>query len=175
MEIRILEKNEQESIYIDAYNMLEAADNEFVPPLSSRSSSTQHDFSKTAKNNGGIKQYFNQLKNQRFAAVFEDKELIAFVSYKENYTCEEITPDELPNIYLSTLVVSPKARGKGVTTKLYAKLFSEYEKVNIFTRTWSTNIAHIKILDKYGFQTIKVLKDDRGNGIDTVYFKKSHI
>jgi ribosomal protein S18 acetylase RimI-like enzyme len=70
-------------------------------------------------------------------------------------------------------VVSPKARGKGVTTALYQKLFTEYEKVNIFTRTWSTNFAHIKILGKYGFEVIKILKDDRGIGIDTVYFKKA--
>ena len=49
MEIRILEKEEQQSIYDDAYKMLEAADNEFVPPLSSRSSSTQRNFSENLK------------------------------------------------------------------------------------------------------------------------------
>lgn len=174
MEIRILEKEEQQSIYAEAYKLLEAADNEFVPPLSSRDSSTQQDFSKTAKSDS-IEKYFEQLKVQRFAAVFEEDELIAFVSYKENYTCSEISKSELPNIYLSTLVVSPKARGKGVTKALYGRLFSYYEKVNIFTRTWSTNIAHIKILEKYGFEVIKVLKNDRGNSIDTVYFKKAHI
>ncbi len=173
MEIRILGRQEQQNIYTDAYEMLSAADNEFVPPLSSRSSSTQQDFSKSDKNDS-IEKYFEQLKSQRFAAVFESGELIAFVSYKEDYTCPEISAKELPNIYLSTLVVSPKARGKGVTTALYKTLFSEYENVNIFTRTWSTNIAHIKILQKYGFDVIKVLKNDRGNGIDTVYFKKSH-
>ncbi|MBR2937852.1 MAG: GNAT family N-acetyltransferase [Oscillospiraceae bacterium] len=173
MEIRILDKEEQQRIYPEAYEMLAAADNEFVPPLSSRSSSTQQDFSQSATNDSII-QYFDQLKTQRFAAVFEDGALIAFVSYKENYSCREIAPEELPNIYLSTLIVSPKARGKGVTTALYKKLFSEYENVNIFTRTWSTNTAHIKILDKYGFEVIKVLENDRGNGIDTIYFKKSH-
>ena len=172
MEIRILERKEQSSIYDEAYELLVAADNEFVAPLSSRSSSTQQDFSKTVNANS-IELYFEQLKSQRFAAVFEDGEQIAFVSYKEDYTCPEIAPEDLPNIYLSTLVVSPKARGKGVTTKLYAKLFSEYESVNIFTRTWSTNFAHIKILEKYGFEVIKVLENDRGNGIDTIYFKTS--
>ncbi len=173
MEIRILEKEKQQSIYTDAYKMLEAADNEFVPPLSSRSSSTQQNFSENTKNRDGIKQYFEQLKNQRFAAAFEGGVLIAFVSYKENYSCAEISPKELHNIYISTLIVSPNARGKGVTKALYGRLFSEYENVNIFTRTWSTNIAHIKILEKYGFEVIKVLENDRGNKIDTIYFKKS--
>ena len=173
MEIRILEKEKQQSLYDDAYKMLQAADNEFIPPLSSRSSSTQQDFSARAKNNS-IEQYFRQLKNQRFAAAFEDGELVAFVSYKENYSCTEISAKELPNIYISTLVVSPKSRGKGVTKALYGRLFSKYENVNIFTRTWSTNIAHIKILQSYGFEVLKVLENDRGNGIDTVYFKRSH-
>ena len=172
MEIRILDKQEQHRIYTTAYEMLESADNEFVPPLSSRSSSTQQNFSEAIKSNS-IAQYFEQLKTQRFAAVFEDGVLIAFVSYRENYTCAAISPKELPNIYLSTLVVSPKARGKGVTKALYNRLFSAYENVNIFTRTWSTNTAHIKILQKYGFEVIKVLENDRGNGIDTVYFKKA--
>ena len=174
MEIRILEKEEQQSIYDDAYQMLEAADNEFVPPLSFRSSSTQRNFSKNLKSRDGIRQYFEQLKNQRFAVAYEDGALIAFVSYKENYSCVEIPPKELPNIYISTLIVSPSARGKGVTKALYGRLFSEYENVNIFTRTWSTNIAHIKILEKYGFEVIQVIKDDRGNGIDTIHFKKVH-
>ena len=174
MEIRILEKEEQQSIYDDAYKMLEAADNEFVPPLSSRSSSTQRNFSENLKSRDGIRQYFEQLKNQRFAVAYEDGALIAFVSYKENYSSAEIHKKELPNIYISTLIVSPSARGKGVTKALYGRLFLEYENVNIFTRTWSTNIAHIKILEKYGFEVIQVIKNDRGNGIDTIYFKKVH-
>ena len=37
MEIRILSREEQEQIYAPAYGMLEAADEEFVPPLSSQS------------------------------------------------------------------------------------------------------------------------------------------
>lgn len=173
MQIYILEKNNQQIIYADAYEMLRAADEEFVPPLSCRNSSTQQKLFGNSKNCDGIQLYFEQLKSQRFAVAFEDNELIAFVSYKENYNCDEIPPNELPNIYISTLIVSPKARGKGVTKALYNKLFSEYENVNIFTRTWSTNIAHIKILERYGFVTVKVLKNHRGNGIDTIYFKKS--
>ena len=171
MEIRILSKQEQPGIYDEAYKLLAEADEEFVPPLSSRNSSTQQNLSETVKGDS-IAQYFDQLKTQRFAAVFEDGALIGFVSYRENYTCPEIPSEELPNIYLSTLVVSPKARGKGVTTALYRHLFDAYQNVNIFTRTWSSNYAHIKILGKYGFDLTHTLKNHRGNGIDTVYFKK---
>ena len=174
MEICILCKEAQKSIYNAAYKLLECADAEFVPPLSSRNSSTQQNLSGNTQNADGIQQYFTQLKGQRFAAAFENGKLIAFVSYKENYTCDEIVQNELPNIYISTLVVSPEARGKGVTKALYSALFLEYKTANVFTRTWSTNLAHIKILQGFGFQTIKVLENHRGNGIHTIYFKKAH-
>ena len=170
MEIYILDQQTQARIYPEAYEMLAAADREFIPPLSSRVSSTQKDLSAAAAGEN-ISRYFEQLKQQRFAAAFEGDTLIAFVSYIENYCCDVIPPEKCPNIYLSTLVVSPKARGKGVTKALYGRLFAEYKAFNIFTRTWSTNLAHIKILQGYGFETIKVLKNDRGNGIDTVYFE----
>ena len=172
MEIKILDKNEQQSIYTEAYALLQAADSEFVPPLSCRDSSVQTDFSSESKGDG-ITRYFEQLKNQRFIAAFEKGALIAFVSYRENYACDVIGETELPNVYISTLVVNPAYRGRGVTTALYNELFSHYSSSDIFTRTWSTNVAHIKILQKFGFDCIKTIKNDRGDGIDTVYFKKA--
>ena len=175
MEIRILDREEQAQIYPEVLEMLVAADKDFVPPLSRRSSSTQAELANTESRENGVEEYFAQLKTQRFAAVFEDGRLIAFVSYKENYTCQQIPSSALPNIYLSTLIVRRSARGKGVTTALYQTLFAHYEKVNIFTRTWSTNFAHIRILEKYGFRMIAELPNDRGVGIDTVYFQKSPV
>ena len=155
MEIRILEKEQQQSIYDQAYQLLAAADEEFVPPLSSRSSSTQRDFSATIQNSDGIRQYFAQLKMQRFAAVFEENALIAFVSYKENYTCAEISSEELPNIYISTLVVSPKARGKGVTKALYSIAARDarigYEASNHYYFTQHTFLE--KIINLYQLKT----------------------
>lgn len=42
----------------------------------------------------------------------------------------------------------------------------------ITLRTWSTNGAQEHILDKLGYSLVRRLKDDRGEGIDTVYFVK---
>ena len=90
MDIRILEKQKQHEIYDSAYRLLAEADNEFVPPLSSRSSSTQQNFSNTLQSDN-ITTYFEQLKNQRFAVVFEEGELIAFVSFN---SCSEVCISE---------------------------------------------------------------------------------
>ena len=103
--------------------------------------------------------------------AFEEDTLLGFVSFKENYTNDVISDNNLPNIYLSTLMLKSEARGKHLTQKMYDYLFNTlYADRSIFTRTWSTNFAHLKILEKFHFKLIKTIKNDRGNNIDTVYF-----
>lgn len=171
MDIRFLRQEEQAEIYPAVMEMLREADHDFVPPLSARSSSVQRDFSSPAEGDG-VAAYFEELKRQRFVGIYREGALIAFASYKENYTCDRIGEEDRPNIYLSTLIVRPEARGQGITTAFYRKLSEEFQDRKIFTRTWSTNAAHIRVLAKYDFRPTAVLKDHRGAGIDTVYFKK---
>jgi len=170
--IKLLTCEEQKNFYEDILNLLTISDDEFCPPLSARTSTVQADLSVNTKSNDGINGYFEELKKQRFAVACEDGKLVGFVSFKENYTNDIISDNELPNIYISTVLVAPEGRGKGLTRRMYEYLFKEYENSNVFTRTWSTNEAHIKILSGFGFETMLVLKNDRGNGIDTIYFKK---
>ena len=172
MELKILTIQEQTFFGPQILEMLAESDKEFVPPLSSRSSTTQQDLSSGGVCPEGVLQYYNQLQTQKVMAAVEGDRLLTFVSYIENYVSGPITQADTPNIYLSTLVMRPEARGKGLTKKLYAYLFDAYRPAPIFTRTWSTNIPHIRILDYFGFETLQVLPDHRGPGIDTVYFKK---
>ena len=173
IEFAVLKKEEQEKFYDQILKMLIISDKDFCPPLSARTSTTQADLSSNQVSVNGVLSYFEEMKKQRFAAAYDGEKLLGFVSFKEDYTSEEICQEDLPNIYLSTLIVSPEARGKGITYSLYGKLFSTYKNANIFTRTWSTNASHIKILSKFGFELFKTIKDDRGKGIDTVYFRKN--
>ena len=101
----------------------------------------------------------------------EDSNLLGFVSFKENYIPEHYPNAKLPNIYVSTLILSPESRGRGLTKKLYHHLFSErFPDHSIYTRTWSTNMAHLKILEYFGFSEVLRIPNHRGAGIDTVYF-----
>ena len=172
MKIEILSREEQVNYYDEILEMLIMGDEEFVPPLSARNSTTQKDLSSGEKTTNGILEYLEGMKQQRIMAATEEGKLLAFVSFRENYTNDEIGEGDLPNIYLSTLIVRPEGRGKGLTQQMYGILFKEYEHMNIFTRTWSTNAAHIRILSKFEFETLHVLKDHRGAGIDTIYFVK---
>ena len=45
-----------------------------------------------------------------------------------------------------------------------------YPKDRIFTRTWSTNASQMNILPKMQFCELERIPNDRGDGIDTVYF-----
>ncbi len=174
MDIQFLHGDRLREYEDELLSILTQCDEEFVPPLSARSSTTQSDLSGAEKASNGVMDYFEGMKKQKTLMATENGKLIAFVSYKENFTSDKIPEEDLPNIYVSTLIVHPDGRGKGLTRKMYEILFKEYENANVFTRTWSTNAAHIRILSKFGFEEIHVLKNDRGKGIDTVYFKKSH-
>ena len=157
--------------YLDGIrNLLVLCDREFVPPISSRISTTQSDLSQIKVGNG-ISAYLDALMEQEIICALDNDSLLAFVSYRKDYTCPEIDGSLTPNVYLSTLIVAPDARGGGITRKIYSYLFEKYSDRPIFTRTWSTNFVHIKILEGFGFSEHHRIKDHRGEGIDTVYFR----
>ena len=170
MDIIIIRENDKPLYRNGIYQMLLAADKEFVPPLSARASTTQSDLIGKCENADGIRQYFDAVMEQKIMIATEEGKLLAFMSYKENFEHEYI--DTVPNVYISTLTVKPEGRGKGLTKKMYRHLLTSYPHCAACTRTWSTNFAHTKILSDLGFDEIRVLKNDRGVGIDTVYYIK---
>jgi ribosomal protein S18 acetylase RimI-like enzyme len=122
----------------------------------------------------GILRYLEGMMEENVVCAVEDGTLLGFVTYVKNHKYSSlITEKDMPNIYVCTLIVNPKARGRGLTYRMYDHLFNEkYADRNIFTRTWSTNTAHISILKKYNFREIHRIENDRGEGIDTVYFSR---
>ena len=155
------------------FDILLACDKDFVPPLSARFSTADTTFSAQTVVKNGINAYFEDMVSQHVLAAIENGVLLGFVTFKLDLVNAVLGADTLPNLYICTLLLSPAARGKGVTAKMYAHLFDTlYPQINLFTRTWSTNAAHLKILDRFGFSLIKRIENDRGEGIDTVYFGK---
>ena len=171
MEFIILDNILKEKYKSQIYQMLAFSDKEFVPPLSCRNSTTQKNLVGVANENG-IKDYFEGLLSQQVLGIFIDGNLAGILSFITDYTSQEIENIKLPNIYLSTLVVSQNYRGKGVTKKVYDYLFNDiYKEHTVYTRTWSTNLAHLNILAHFGFKLMLNKPNDRGEGIDTVYFE----
>ncbi len=157
----------------DIWNLIEVADHEFVPPLSVRDNTTQ-----TGLTKGVVKktpeEYFNALIMQSFILCIKNNHVVGFLSFIPDHT---LSMDECMSVvcdYVSTIVVSPKFRGRNITISMYKTLFAFRPEKIYATRTWSLNYAHISILCKLGFHLALQLKDDRGPGIDTVYYLRGN-
>ena len=172
MELKLLTNADKARLRADILSMLTAADKDFVPPLSARFSPSQTAFDGAPVENG-VASYFEDMCREQMLGASEGDTLLGFVTFMENLESPYFGEHPLPSIYICTLLVKPEARGKHLTKRMYEHLFFErFATHNIFTRTWSTNAAHIAILGKFGFCEIARIKNDRGQGVDTVYFGK---
>lgn len=169
--------------------LLRWGDEQFVPPLSARHSSTQSDLAPhEAAADHTIDDYYRALLEQRFLLAVDDgadgngadgngstdgkRTLAGFMSYRPDYACEYV--DGGVCTYVSTILVAEAYRCAHLTERMYRALFTlpDVTGTVVATRTWSKNGAHLHILRKMGFSLIKTLPDDRGPGIDTVYYAK---
>ena len=103
----------------DIFQLLKECDNEFVPPLSARRSTVQSNLN-VSGGNGEPTDYFNIIKEQSFFTAEEGGRVIAFMSFRHNYVSEEIPPSMCPNIYITTVIVSPKKRNRKIANDFYA-------------------------------------------------------
>lgn len=188
--------------YLDqVWDILCECDKDFVPPLSYRNDTKQKNFSniqwenipenaiqkdgqpKENDSSGKVTEkteeskpteYFNNMIQQYFIlALDENGDVAGFLSFKVDYAAlDEIKK----SIYMSTACIRKKDRGKRISGEFYEyveyKLPEEYRRDAILTRTWSTNEKQMHIFTKRGYKPVKVLPNDRGAGIDTIYFLK---
>ncbi len=152
--------------------LLTMCGDEFVPPLSSRSSTTQSALSGGGGSGGAPYEYFEGIRAQSAFAAVQNGKVVGFMSFKKNYISARIPPAFQPNVYITTVIVHPQFRNRGITGKLYGALFSKFEGYHIFTRTWSANVSHIRILRSRKFYEFCRLENDRGAGIDTIYYHR---
>lgn len=166
MEMKLAINLTDEKILSQLWELLVLGDKEFVPPLSSRSSTTQQGLS-SAKGSG-IDSYFEEMKTQSFVVAMEGDTLAGFMSFKINHKGEHIPDGE--NLYASTAVVHPDFRGRGLMTSFYLEMIHAFPNKPIYTRTWHENLGHLKVLARLGFEQIDFIENDRGKGIHTVYY-----
>lgn len=155
----------------DVKTLLRLCDREFVPPLSSRDSTSQTNFQVEQQAPCEPVTYYNSLCGQENFLAIENHHVIGIMSYVRDYV-SEVTVRSKPNVYISTLIVHPDHRRVGLANKLYAKMLKKHGNRYIFTRTWSTNGGHIRILSSLKFYEILRIENDRGPEIDTIYFRR---
>ena len=193
----ILENTISEKYRDQIYKMIEDADTEFVPHLSKRSSTTQQVLSDDDPEEGESKErggtgsivfdrksdfkkkadvssyYENVLRQSAILAIDEEDRVCGFMSFIPHHDVEMGSSNKLEDVlYLSTLIVDKKMRRMGISRRMYETLFASFPDRRIVTRTWSTNDGHLPLLKRLGFQLLEVIPNDRGEGIDTVYYGK---
>lgn len=152
-------------------DLLQATDHEFVPHLSSRTSSTQTQLIGETAQEPSVEPYLEALLTQRFiiATDAETSTLSAFMSYKPHYAHPN-HPAGLGH-YVTTTIVHPQHRRHKLAATMYKTMIDQArtDGALIIARTWSTNYPRLRLADTLGFTVDAHIEDDRGPGIDTVY------
>lgn len=167
----------ESSIASQVWNILVEADTAFIPPLSMRTSGTQTGLKSTlAAQSAGTIAYFESIPHQHIitaSPATRAETLAGFLSFRPGFHLPNV-PKMKPYHYVTTVIVRPAFRGNRVTQRMYENLLATARELNqgVATRTWATNEAHIRLLHQLGFAEIHRIPDDRGPGIDTVYFAK---
>ncbi len=150
------------------------ADDAFWPPLRARTPEQGLSVGAGAVLDESPDAYWASIQNHALITAEEAGNVLGMMSVAQNKPLEALKLTA--TAYLSTLIVAESARGRGLARQLYARLFelarSWSQTPCVATRTWSTNAAHLPLIAQLGFEERLRLKDDRGVGIDTVYFLK---
>ena len=153
------------------WELLKKIDKEFIPPLSARKSTHQKEWNTPDTEGGEPVEYFRQMKEQKIILALEKDKVRGFLTYISDFKLE-IGNEKMISEYVSTIGVDPAYRKKGIAQSLYKKLIENSPGKRITTRTWSLNKSHLHILEEMGFELLVTIKNDRGRGIDTVYYTR---
>lgn len=143
-----------EGEYDDIYDFFKIIDSYYYPPLSQRSDLTE---------------FIDPIiKGGNIIYIKEDNIIIGMITYYYFYS-------DLQAAYIDSISVLKEHRGKKLGNLLIEKCFADLKLKNINLvklRTWSTNEITTKFYPKLGFKIFKVVKDDRGPGVDSIYYEK---
>lgn len=150
--------------------LLEAVDGEFIPPLSSRTST--RDTKLVGSSFRGLADYLAGIASQGCVIARSGDVLAGLLSYMRDATIPEIglVP---PSAYVSTIGVLARFRRLGLADALYAELEAHVESgTTIATRTWSSNDSHLELLRKRGYLLVREIPGDRPGNLATVYYAR---
>jgi ribosomal protein S18 acetylase RimI-like enzyme len=148
--------------------LVEEVSDEFVPPLSTGSSTTQAVLSSAS--GSAASSYFDEMLMEHCLLVIERDELQGFLSFRTFHRDTRL-PQIGICIYVSTISVRPAARGRGLARLLYQELLGLPETLPawILLRTRSTNTHHLQLLDTLGFKHLLTVPNVADPGADSIY------
>ena len=154
--------------------LLADADDSFVPPLTGteRTAVSRSADEGTATDLEG---YVDRCVSRPMVGAFDDGDLVGFGSFEEISSADALE-GYTPTHHVELLIVDERVRDRGIGTRLYRSLLDDLPpsvaQPHVSTKTWSTNHAHIAILERLAFSCVERIPDDRGPGVDTVYYAR---
>jgi len=143
-------------------DFMELVDHEFVPPLSLRP--------------GGICERVSGTLakvDSNFLIGELNGRVVGAVGYQKNWNGME---EVMREAYISFIAVHPGYRGQNIARLLdraLAQKLGPGGMTHVNVTTWSTNPGAYRMYKHLGYVVLKTLKDHRGPGVDTIYFRKS--
>lgn len=148
--------------YHRIYRFMKLVNDDFTPPLDEREKNIQERIQNTLyKPDSGYLILESQTMDSNIFIIG----IIGFDKYWKNEM----------DAYINFLAIHPEYRGLGLSSILVKKVESKlkYEGIqHINVCTWSTNKPVLNFYEKRNFQVNQVLKNDRGYGLDTIYYYK---
>lgn len=143
-------------------------DGDFVQPLSWRHRLGQELRDLGPQAGANVEKYVNSLLELAHLVVLvQDERLVGYCAYYWPWMWRGTE-----HVYVSTAVVAPSHRGRGLSTRMGRRVVAHAlrRRVPLLAKTWSTNQASMGTLARWG-RVDKIVRDERGAGIDTVYWR----
>lgn len=165
METIITVREATKEDYLQVQRFIELVDKEFYPPLSERGGGIPERVEKcldTPEANYLIARLNDADSSDPLGGI------IGMIGGTRNWKGEK-------SAYVNFLATHPAYRNCGVSRELTRKFEDKLKKQGfsrIYLCTWSTNPAAIDFYENMGYTAYSIVLNHRGNGVDTIYYKK---
>lgn len=143
-------------------------DGDFVPLCPGATGSVRSSATSALRPGRTSRSYVDSLLELAHLVVLvQDERLVSYCAYYWPWMWRGTE-----HVYVSTAVVAPSHRGRGLSTRTGRRVVARAlrRRVPLLAKTWSTNQASMGALARWG-RVDKIVRDERGAGIDTVYWR----
>jgi len=126
--------------------LLEENNDDFNPPINKRLKLTQE----KARAGGSILKVLENVKEYSSLIVCEDEKPIGVLIYEENPINTSLRRTKI-DVAIHFIAVNKDRRREGFGLNLYKELIKENEGKSFLVSSWSSNRAHINLLERLGF------------------------
>ncbi|WP_340820341.1 GNAT family N-acetyltransferase [Methanolobus sp. WCC4] len=149
----------------DVRKFIELVDEDFYPPLSKRGGGIPERIEAsldTSESNYLVAELDTPDDNEQAHRI------IGMIGCTWNWKGEDTA-------YINFLATHPDHRRSGISKELYIRLeeiLAEQGLRTIYLCTWSGNPGAKKFYEGLGYKAYSIVLNDRGNGVDTIYYKR---